>query len=128
MTLAPFSEVPAIGRNPVYIISLALFVILQVPTALSVDIGMLIIFRFLTGVLGAPALATGGASIAELYSPQKRALGIGIWGLACVSVHRQGARSKPALVSECLQEANVSLSRFVAQVCLHQRGGHISFD
>ncbi|ETI20214.1 hypothetical protein G647_08248 [Cladophialophora carrionii CBS 160.54] len=85
MTFAPLSEVPAIGRNPVYILSLALFVVLQVPTALSVDIGMLLVFRFITGVLGSPALATGGASIAELYSPQKRALGIGIWGLACVT-------------------------------------------
>jgi len=48
---------------------------------LVVDIGMLLVFRFITGVLGSPALATGGASIGELYSPQKRALGIGVWDL-----------------------------------------------
>ncbi|KIX08897.1 uncharacterized protein Z518_03554 [Rhinocladiella mackenziei CBS 650.93] len=84
MTLAPLSEVPSIGRNSVYIFSLALFVILQIPTALSTHIGMLIIFRFITGVLGSPVLATGGASIAEMYPPQKRALAIGIWGLAAL--------------------------------------------
>lgn len=99
MTLAPLSEVPAIGRNPVYIYSLALFVVLQVPTALSTHIGMLIVFRFVTGVLGSPVLATGGASIAELYSPQKRALAIGIWGIAAVCVCRQ-----LSLTDCCLRE------------------------
>lgn len=45
------SEVPRIGRNPVYIGTLIVFVALQVPTALAVDqhLGMLLAFRFLTG-------------------------------------------------------------------------------
>lgn len=45
---------------------------------------MLLVFRFVTGVLGSPALATGGASIGDMYPPQKRALAIGIWGIAAV--------------------------------------------
>lgn len=84
MVLAPLSEIPAIGRNPVYISTLALFVLFQVPTALATSFSMLLVFRFVTGVLGSPALATGGASIGDMYPPQKRALAIGIWGIAAV--------------------------------------------
>lgn len=84
MILAPLSEIPPIGRNPVYVFTLALFVVLQAPTALATNLAMLFIFRFITGFLGSPALATGGASIGDMYSPQKRALAIGIWGIAAV--------------------------------------------
>lgn len=78
------SEVPSLGRNAVYLYSLALFVVLEVPTALSTHIAMLIVFRFITGILASPALATGGACIAELYTPQNRALALGLWGVASV--------------------------------------------
>jgi MFS transporter, DHA1 family, multidrug resistance protein len=84
MVLAPLSEIPPIGRNRVYISTLALFVLFQIPTALATNLAMLLVFRFITGVLGSPALATGGASIGDMYPPQKRALAIGIWGIAAV--------------------------------------------
>ena len=86
MVLAPLSEFPAIGRNLVYLVTLVLFTLFQIPTALSTDIAMLLVFRFATGVLGSPALATGGASISDLYSQQQKALAIGIWGIAAVSI------------------------------------------
>ncbi|KAH9026593.1 putative caffeine resistance protein 5 [Lactarius pseudohatsudake] len=38
-------------------------------------------FRFLTGFFGSPILATGGATIADIYAPKKRAYAMGIWGL-----------------------------------------------
>ncbi|KAL9029474.1 MAG: hypothetical protein Q9196_002296, partial [Gyalolechia fulgens] len=78
------SEIPMIGRNPVYIGTLILFVIFQVPTALATNFAMLLCFRFLTGFIGSPVLATGGASIADIFAPNKRAYGIGIWGIAAV--------------------------------------------
>ena len=84
MIWAPMSEIPQIGRNPVYIGTLAVFVILQIPTALARNFGMLLAFRFITGFIGSPVLATGGASIADMYKPQKRAYGIGLWGIAAV--------------------------------------------
>ena len=55
---SPMSEIPQIGRNPVYIATLAVFVALQVPTALAGNLGTLLVFRFLTGLFGSPALAT----------------------------------------------------------------------
>lgn len=84
MLFAPMSEIPQIGRGPVYIGTLALFVVLQVPTALATNFGMLLAFRFITGFVGSPSLATGGASIADMYSPAKRTYGIAIWGIGAV--------------------------------------------
>ena len=84
MIFAPMSEIPQIGRNPVYIGTLALFVVLQVPTALATNFGMLLAFRFLTGFVGSPSLATGGASISDMYAPAKRTYGIAVWGVGAV--------------------------------------------
>ena len=55
---SPMSEIPQIGRNPVYISTLIVFVALQVPTALAGNLGTLLAFRFLTGFFGSPALVT----------------------------------------------------------------------
>lgn len=79
------SEIPQIGRNPVYIGTLLVFVLFQIPTALSVNFGMLLAFRFLTGFIGSPSLATGGASIGDMYSPAKRTYGLAVWGVGAVS-------------------------------------------
>lgn len=84
MIWAPLSEIPQIGRNPVYIATLLVFVLLQIPTALSVNFGMLMAFRFITGFIGSPSLATGGASIGDMYRPSKRAYGIAVWGVGAV--------------------------------------------
>jgi len=66
MVWAPLSKVPQIGRMPIYILTLAVFVVLQVPTALATNYGMLMAFRFLTRFFGSPILATGGTIVAEI--------------------------------------------------------------
>jgi len=85
MLFSPMSEVPQIGRNPIYLATLAMFVAFQVPTALASNFGMLLAFRFLTGFFGSPVLATGGASIADIWSPAKRAYAMSLWGISAVS-------------------------------------------
>lgn len=84
MIWAPLSEVPFFGRNPIYISTLAAFIVLNVPVALAPNYSTLMAFRFLTGFVGSPVLATGGATISDMYKPSKRAYGIGIWGVAAV--------------------------------------------
>lgn len=81
---APLSEIPQIGRNPIYIGTLVIFVFLQFAVIYATNFGMLLAFRFLTGFFGSPVLATGGASLSDIYRPQKRAYAIGIWGLAAI--------------------------------------------
>ena len=74
------SEMPTIGRNDVYFFTFLAFVLLQLPTGFAVNMAMFLIFRLLTGFLGSPALATGGATIADMYDPARVAYGICIWG------------------------------------------------
>ena len=78
------SEIPYVGRNPVYVGTLLAFVLLQLPVIYARNFGMLLAFRFITGFVGSPVLATGGATIADIYVPQKQAYGIGVWGISAV--------------------------------------------
>lgn len=84
MIWSPMSEIPQIGRNPIYLGTLVIFVAFQAPTALATNFGMLLAFRFLTGFFGSPVLATGGASLADIYSPSKRAYAMSIWGISAI--------------------------------------------
>ncbi|UPL04241.1 hypothetical protein LCI18_015175 [Fusarium solani-melongenae] len=68
LLFSPLSEIPRIGRNPIYIITYALFVILSIPTALVGNFPGLIVLRFLQGFFGSPCLAASGASMSDLYS------------------------------------------------------------
>jgi DHA1 family multidrug resistance protein-like MFS transporter len=58
--------------------------VFQIPLIYSKNFGMLLAFRFLTGFFGSPALATGGATIADMYRPQKQAYGLAVWGVGAV--------------------------------------------
>ena len=82
--LAPLSEIPAIGRSPPYVITLLLFVILQAITATVQNFAGLLVLRFLAGFIGSPVLATGGASMGDMFSLKSRPIAVGIWGLAAV--------------------------------------------
>ena len=73
-----------IGRNAPYIITLAIFVGLQPAVATAKSPATYFVLRFVSGFFGSPALATGGASIADMFGPKKRAYGIGIWGMSAV--------------------------------------------
>ncbi|VDC00305.1 unnamed protein product [Peniophora sp. CBMAI 1063] len=81
MFFAPLSELPQIGRLPIYMGTLVAFVLFLIPTALATNFGMLLAFRFLTGFFASPALANGGATIADMISPKRRAYAIYIWGI-----------------------------------------------
>lgn len=84
MIWSPMSEIPMIGRNPIYLATLAIFVALQAPTARAENFGMLLAFRFITGFFGSPVLATGGASVSDIWAPRKRAYAMAIWGLSAI--------------------------------------------
>ncbi|KAI8936510.1 hypothetical protein NX059_006915 [Plenodomus lindquistii] len=81
---SPMSEIPQIGRLWVYIGTLFAFIFLQFPVIYASNFGMMLAFRFITGFVGSPALATGGASIADMFRPQKQAYGLAIWGIGAV--------------------------------------------
>ncbi|KAF2474194.1 MFS general substrate transporter [Lindgomyces ingoldianus] len=79
---SPLSEIPVIGRNPPYMVSYAIFVILLVPTALVDNFAGLVVLRFLQGFFGSPCLATGGATLQDMYSIIKLPYVLSIWAFA----------------------------------------------
>lgn len=85
MFLAPLQEMPFIGRNPIYIAGLCLFVIFQIPAILAKNIATVLVFRFFAGFVGSPALATGGASMGDIFPPWMMPYALGVWALGAVS-------------------------------------------
>lgn len=58
---APFSE--TFGRNPVYVVTLILYMIFVMASALSPNFGAQLAFRFLAGLFGSTPLTCAGGSI-----------------------------------------------------------------
>lgn len=71
LLLAPLSE--TFGRKVVYISSIAIFTLLQIPTALAPNVGVLITVRALTGFFGSVGIANGGGTINDMFPPSERA-------------------------------------------------------
>ncbi|KAF1981161.1 benomyl/methotrexate resistance protein [Aulographum hederae CBS 113979] len=85
MLWSPLSELPLIGRNPIYIATYAIFTILLVPTALVDNFAGLVVLRFLAGFFGSPCLATGGASLQDMFSLIKLPYVLSGWAIAATS-------------------------------------------
>jgi DHA1 family multidrug resistance protein-like MFS transporter len=85
MLWSPLSEIPLIGRNPPYVITYAIFVILCVPAALVNNFPGLIVLRFLLGFFGSPCLATGGATLQDMWSITMMPYFMCIWALCATA-------------------------------------------
>ena len=79
MLWAPLSEIPSIGRNPVYSLTFVIFVIISIPTAAVNNFSGLLVLRVIQGFFGSPCLANGGASMADLYSTLITPYGLTAW-------------------------------------------------
>ncbi|KAI9682220.1 MAG: hypothetical protein M1817_000274 [Caeruleum heppii] len=66
----PVSE--TIGRNPVYITTLAIYMVWIMASALAPNIAAQLAFRFLAGFFGATPLVCAGGSISDLWDPMER--------------------------------------------------------
>ena len=79
LVFAPLSEIPIVGRSPVYVVTMLIFVILSIPTALVKNFAGLLVLRFLQGFFGSPCLANGGASMQDMYSLLKLPYALTFW-------------------------------------------------
>ncbi|KAL8286804.1 hypothetical protein RQP46_004332 [Phenoliferia psychrophenolica] len=84
MFLSPLQEMPELGRNPAYIIGLFLFVVFQIPPIFAKNMATVLVSRFIAGFVGSPALATGGASMGDLFPPHQMPYAIGAWAIGAV--------------------------------------------
>jgi DHA1 family multidrug resistance protein-like MFS transporter len=85
LLFSPLSEIPAIGRNPPYVISLALFILVS-GIAVAVDnVPGFLVLRSLQGFFGSPCLATGAASLTDITDIVNIPYGLWMWGTCAVA-------------------------------------------
>ncbi|KAH8652916.1 major facilitator superfamily domain-containing protein [Ilyonectria robusta] len=90
LLLGPCSEL--YGRLIVYHVCTVLFLILNVACALAVNMPMLIIFRFLTGLVGACPLTIGPGTVSDCFRQEERGRAMAVWTM-------------PVLLGPCLGPA-----------------------
>jgi multidrug resistance protein len=76
----PFSE--TLGRNPVYIVTLVLYMIFVMAAALAPNIGAQLAFRFIGGCFAATPLVCAGGTISDIWSPAERTYSFPIFAVA----------------------------------------------
>ncbi|KAL3492104.1 MFS general substrate transporter [Aspergillus germanicus] len=76
---APLSEV--VGRRPVYLVSMALFLVLVLPSALAHNIEAILIGRFFGGLFGSAIMGNSPASVNDVVTDEHRAMALGIWSI-----------------------------------------------
>jgi multidrug resistance protein len=76
---APLSEL--LGRRPVYIASMTMFLLLLLPVALAQSIVSVLVSRFFGGFFGSALMSNSPASVNDIVSDKHRALAFGFWSI-----------------------------------------------
>lgn len=71
MIFCPISELPQVGKNHIYVPTLVVYILFQLPIILSNSFAVIMVFRFITGMLASPTVSLGGGSIADLWEPKQ---------------------------------------------------------
>lgn len=79
LLFSPLSEIPSIGRNPVYYLTFIVFWVLSFPAPVADSFGGLLALRFWLGFFGSPALANGGATVGDMFSLIYIPFGLSWW-------------------------------------------------
>lgn len=79
IVFAPLSEV--VGRRPVYIVSMTIFLALILPSALASNIESILVSRLFGGLFGSAMMSNSPASVNDIVSDEHRALAFGIWSI-----------------------------------------------
>ncbi|KAJ3496944.1 hypothetical protein NLG97_g2289 [Lecanicillium saksenae] len=79
LLFSPLSEIPQIGRNPIYITTFFVYFILSIGASVCHNFAGFIVLRFLMGFFGSPCLATGAASLGDMLSVVKIPYAMSAW-------------------------------------------------
>ena len=82
LLFSPVTEIPVIGRNPVYYLTFIIYLALSSPTATANSFGGLLALRFWMGFFGSPALANGGATVGDMFALIYIPYGLSWWVLS----------------------------------------------
>ncbi|KAB5584919.1 hypothetical protein GE09DRAFT_1209560 [Coniochaeta sp. 2T2.1] len=77
-----YTEIPVIGRNPVYSLTFIVYWALLFPTATVKNFSGLLALRFWLASFGSPALANGDATIGDMFVLIYILVGLSMWVLS----------------------------------------------
>ncbi|KAB8077010.1 major facilitator superfamily domain-containing protein [Aspergillus leporis] len=123
LILSPLSNLPSIGRTPVYVLGSLAFCLFNIGTALAKNLHTILILRFLGGLIRSAPISVGGATLMEIYGPGEIPYAIALYAVSGVggpilgSFIRERWETWSAtlwLISECQagiesQEANLAV-------------------
>ena len=77
LAFAPLSEL--YGRKPVYVLTLALAVIFEIPCAVSQNIGTLLVCRLIDGIAFSAPMTLVGGTLADLWKNEERGVPMAVF-------------------------------------------------
>jgi multidrug resistance protein len=80
LLVAPASEL--FGRRPVYIVCMAVFTLLVIPTCVATSLETIIVVRFFGAVFGAAMVSNSAGTVVDISTEEKRALIMSLWSIA----------------------------------------------
>ncbi|RMZ88859.1 hypothetical protein DV736_g3913, partial [Chaetothyriales sp. CBS 134916] len=80
LVFAPLSEM--YGRKPVYVVTIALATIFEIPCALSKNIGTLIVCRLIDGICFSAPMTLVGGTLADLWKNEERGVPMAFFSAA----------------------------------------------
>lgn len=82
LQLSPLSNLPSIGRTPVYILGSLTFCLFNIGTALAKNLHTILILRFFGGLVGSAPISVGGATLMEIYEPNQIPYAIALYAVS----------------------------------------------
>lgn len=79
LVLAPLSEV--YGRLPIYHATNSVYLAFTIGCALSTDIAMFLVFRFICGCAASAPMTIGGGTVADLIPQESRGKAMALFGM-----------------------------------------------
>jgi len=80
LAFAPLSEM--YGRKPVYIVTIALAVIFEIPCAVAQNIGTLLVCRLIDGIAFSAPMTLVGGTLADLWKNEERGVPMAVFSAA----------------------------------------------
>lgn len=84
LQLSPLSNLPSIGRSPIYVLGSLAFCLINIGTALAKNVSTILVLRFIGGFVGSAPISVGGATLMEIYGPPEVPYAIAFYAVSGV--------------------------------------------
>jgi DHA1 family multidrug resistance protein-like MFS transporter len=109
LQLSPLSNLPSIGRSPVYVLGSLAFCLINIGTALAKNVSTILVLRFIGGFVGSAPISVGGATLMEIYGPPEVPYAIAFYAVSGVCGPILGPVSPLSYPPSCFTLTSIDL-------------------